>query len=163
MLTMLERKSTTSPLDPVGQIKASAYATRFLARGKGDNLTAEDLAYWIVDPQINGRYIDAFKRSSISSLMNYYKANYSISQFVLNLFDPEMKKITGAMIKCPTLHVHGSEETHALVSTMELEKAWMENPEKLTAKIIPGVGHFIQKEVPEELNGMISGWLDGTL
>ncbi|MDB5501545.1 MAG: hydrolase, alpha/beta fold family [Tardiphaga sp.] len=144
---------------PVAQSRASAYATRFFARGKGDNLTAEELAYWIVDPQIKSRYIEAFKRSSISSMMSYYKANYTFSQFALNLFDPTMKKIYGAVIRCPVLHVHGIEETHALLSTLDLEKSWIENPDNLTVKIVPGVGHFIQQEVPDYLNQTISSWL----
>jgi len=146
---------------PIAQTRASAYATRFFARGKGDNLTAEDLAYWVVDPEAKRRYIDAFAKSSILSMMSYYKANYSFSQFALNLFDPTMKKIYGAVIKCPVLHVHGIEESHALLSTLDLEKSWMENPDNLTVKIVPGVGHFIQHEVPDDLNQTMSSWLKG--
>jgi pimeloyl-ACP methyl ester carboxylesterase len=144
---------------PIAQTRASAYATRFFARGKGDNLTAEDLAYWVVDPEVKSRYIEAFAKSSILSMMSYYKANYSFSQFALNLFDPTMKKIYGAVIKCPVLHVHGIEESHALLSTLDLEKSWMENPDNLTVNIVPGVGHFIQHEVPDYLNQTISSWL----
>jgi hypothetical protein len=113
---------------PIAQTRASAYATRFFARGKGDNLTAEDLAYWVVNPEVKRRYIEAFAKSSILSIMAYYKANYSLSQFALNLFDPTMKKIYGAVIKCPVLHVHGIEESHALF------KSWMEHPDNLTSK-----------------------------
>ncbi|CAN5338352.1 epoxide hydrolase EphM [soil metagenome] len=144
---------------PMAQSRASAYATRFFARGKGDNLTAEELAYWVVNPEVKRRYIEGFEKSSISSMMNYYKANYTFSQFALNLFDPAMKKIYGAVIKCPVLHVQGIEETHALLSTPDLEKSWMENPAKLTVKILPGVGHFIQHEVPDHLNETITSWL----
>jgi epoxide hydrolase 4 len=46
---------------PIAQARASAYATRFFAQGKGDNLTAQDLAYWVVDPQVKSRYIQAFR------------------------------------------------------------------------------------------------------
>jgi pimeloyl-ACP methyl ester carboxylesterase len=144
---------------PIAQTRASAYATRFFARGKGDNLTAHDLAYWVVEPRVKSRYIQAFAKSSISSMMNYYKANYSFSQLALNLFDPTMKKIYGAVIKCPVLHLQGFEETHALLSTLELEKSWIENPDNLTVKVIPGVGHFIQHEVPDYLNQTITSWL----
>ena len=91
--------------------------------------------------------------------MAYYKANYSFSQFALNLFDPTMKKIYGAVIKCPVLHVHGIEESHALLSTIDLEKSWIDNPDNLTVKIVPGVGHFIQHEVPDYLNQTIASWL----
>jgi pimeloyl-ACP methyl ester carboxylesterase len=144
---------------PLAQARASAYATRFFARGKGDNLTAQDLAYWVVDPQVKSRYIQALAKSSILSMMNYYKANYSFSQLALNLFDPTMKKLYGALIKCPVLHVQGFEETHALLSTLDLEKSWIENPDNLTVKIVPGVGHFVQHEVPDYLNQTIASWL----
>jgi len=144
---------------PLAQAKASAYATRFFAQGKGDTLTAQELAYWVVDPQARSRYIEAFSKSSISSVTNYYKANYALSQVALNLFDPAMRKLYGAMIKCPVLHVHGLEETHALLSTLDLEKAWIENPANLTIKILPGIGHFIQHEVPDELNQTMATWL----
>jgi pimeloyl-ACP methyl ester carboxylesterase len=145
---------------PIAQAGTSAYATRFLARGKGDNLTPKDLAYWVSDPQIKSRYIQAFEKSSVPSMMNYYKANYSVAQFALSLFDPTMRKIYGAVIKCPVLHVQGSEETHALLSTIDLEKAWIEPPDNLTVKIIPGVGHFVQHEVPDTLNQTIAAWLN---
>ena len=141
------------------QARASAYATRFFARGKGDNLTPQDLAYWVVEPQVKSRYLQAFVKSSILSMMSYYKANYSFSQLALNLFDPTMKKLYGALIKCPVLHVQGFEETHALLSTLDLEKSWIENPDNLTVKIVPGVGHFIQHEVPDYLNQTIASWL----
>jgi epoxide hydrolase 4 len=144
---------------PVAQAKASAYATRFLARGKGDHLTPQDLAYWVSDPQVKSRYIQAFAKSSVLSMMSYYKANYSFSQFALSLFDPTMKKIYRAVIKCPVLHVQGIEESHALLSTIDLEKSWMETPGNLTVKIVPGVGHFIQHEVPDYLNQTIAAWL----
>jgi pimeloyl-ACP methyl ester carboxylesterase len=144
---------------PIAQARASAYATRFFAQGKGDNLTAQDLAYWVVDPQVKSRYIQAFAKSSILSMMSYYKANYAFSQLALNLFDPTMKKLYGAVIKCPVLHVHGIEESHALLSTIDLEKSWIENPDNLTVKIVPGVGHFIQHEVPDYLNQTIASWL----
>ncbi|WP_206538114.1 alpha/beta fold hydrolase [Rhodoferax saidenbachensis] len=144
---------------PLAQLDASAYATRFLAQGKGDNLTPQDLAYWVLDPRAKSRYIEAFTKSSLTSLMNYYKANYALSQVALSFFDSSMKKIYSAPIKCPVLHLHGSEEHHALVSTMELEKSWMESPGNLTVKIIPGVGHFIQHEVPDYLDKTIAAWL----
>ena len=144
---------------PIAQSRASAYATRFFAHGKGDNLTAEDLAYWVVDPEVRSRYLKAFAMSSISSMMNYYKANYTLSQFARNFLDPTMTTIYGAVIKCPVLHVHGIEESHALLSTLDLEKSWMENPGNLTVKIVPGVGHFIQHEVPDYLNQTIASWL----
>jgi pimeloyl-ACP methyl ester carboxylesterase len=144
---------------PVAQVRASAYATRFFARGKGDTLTPQDLAYWVVEPQAKSRYLQAFAKSSISSMMSYYKANYSLSQLALNRFDPTMKKIYGAPIKCPVLHVQGFEETHALLSTLDLEKSWIENPDNLTVKVVPGVGHFIQHEVPDDLNRTIASWL----
>jgi pimeloyl-ACP methyl ester carboxylesterase len=144
---------------PVAQSRASAYATQFFARGKGDGLTAEELAYWIAHPQVKRRYIEAFQKSSVSSMMSYYKSNYSFSRVARNLFDPAMKRLFGAKIKCPTLHVHGIEETHALLSTLDVERAWMENPDSLTVEVVPGVGHFIQHEVPGYLNQTISSWL----
>lgn len=144
---------------PIAQSAASAYATRFFAQGKGDNLTPQELAYWILDPQVKSRYIKAFEKSSIPSITNYYKANYKFTQIVLSLFDPTMKKLNGAAIKCPVLHVQGMDETHALLSTIELEKSWMENPKNLTVKIVPGVGHFIAHEVPDYLNNTIASWI----
>jgi len=144
---------------PVAQSSASTYATKFFARGKGDNLTAEDLAYWVVKPEVKSRYIEAFSKSSIPAMMNYYKANYTLSQFALNLFDPTMKTIYGATINCPVLHLHGIEESHALLSTLDLEKSWMRSPRDLTIKIVPGVGHFIQHEVPDYLSQTMSSWL----
>lgn len=63
------------------------------------------------------------------------------------------------MIKCPVLHMHGIEESYALLSTIDSGKSWIENPDNLTVKIVPEVGHFIQHEVPDYLNQTIASWL----
>ena len=34
------------------------------------------LAFWVKDPEVREKYIEAFKRSSMEGMLNYYKANY---------------------------------------------------------------------------------------
>jgi pimeloyl-ACP methyl ester carboxylesterase len=55
--------------------------------------------------------------------------------------------------------MHGIEESYALLSTIDSGKSWIENPDNLTVKIVPEVGHFIQHEVPDYLNQTIASWL----
>ena len=58
------------------QRKNSEYARQFQREGAHLALNAEGLAEWVEDREVRGRYIEAFKRSSIEGMLHYYKQNY---------------------------------------------------------------------------------------
>ncbi len=57
------------------QQKNSEYARRFQQEGAHTNLTAEGLTFWIKEPAIRARYVEAFRRSDFEAMLNYYKRN----------------------------------------------------------------------------------------
>ncbi|HZZ37037.1 MAG TPA: alpha/beta fold hydrolase, partial [Caulobacteraceae bacterium] len=54
----------------------SQYARDFQTPGFEKNLTAEGLAGWVKDPAEKPGYIEAFRRSDFTAMLNYYRANY---------------------------------------------------------------------------------------
>ena len=39
-------------------------------------MTAETLSSWVRDPEARKRYVEAFERSDLEAMLNYYKRNY---------------------------------------------------------------------------------------
>src|SRR5215472_6745524 len=58
------------------QQKNSQYARDFQQPEAASKLTAEQLAFWVKDPDARAKYIEAFKRSDFEAMLNYYKRNY---------------------------------------------------------------------------------------
>ena len=65
------------------QIKNSEYARNFQAKSPSDPtvffglpMTAETLSSWVRDPEARKHYVEAFRRSDFTAMLNYYKRNY---------------------------------------------------------------------------------------
>src|SRR5207247_1010201 len=58
------------------QQKNSQYARNFQQPDAASKIKTETLAAWVKDPEARKKYIEAFERSSIEGMLNYYKANY---------------------------------------------------------------------------------------
>src|SRR5215468_5589110 len=58
------------------QQAASQYARNFQQEGAEKALTPEMLAFWVTDSEAKPKYIEAFKRSDLKAMLNYYKRNY---------------------------------------------------------------------------------------
>jgi pimeloyl-ACP methyl ester carboxylesterase len=81
------------------QQKNSAYARAFQEPDAHKKLTPEALTFWVKEPEARKLYVEAFKRSSIEGMLNYYKANYPREPYK---DDREFPKV-----KCPVLMIHG--------------------------------------------------------
>ena len=82
------------------QQKASAYARRFQQPEAAKTLTAEGISFWVKDADAKKKYVEAFKRSSFESMLNYYKANYPR--------EPYEEQAEADKVKCSVLMIHGS-------------------------------------------------------
>ena len=61
-------------------------------------------------------------------------------------------------IECPTLMLWGTED---IALGVELTLATQDYIPDLTLRYLPGVGHWVQQEAPDEVNAMLEAWLTG--
>ncbi|MGH0029142.1 MAG: alpha/beta fold hydrolase [Myxococcota bacterium] len=61
-------------------------------------------------------------------------------------------------IECPSLMLWGTED---IALGVELTLATRDYIPDLTLRYLPGVGHWVQQEAPDEVNAMLEAWLTG--
>ena len=93
------------------QQKASAYARTF--QTPEATMTPEQLTFWVKDPEARKKYLEAFQRSDIQAMLNYYKANYPREPYVEDK-SPVVKT------KMPVLMIHGLGDTALLSGALNL-------------------------------------------
>ena len=142
----IARELATNP----EQQKNSQYARNFQKEDAASKLKPEQLVFWVKDLKAREKYIEAFKRSDLEAMLNYYKRNYPREPYVEDT-SPVVK------VKAPVLMIHGLNDTalnaHGLNNTWE----WLEKD--LTLVTIPGAGHFVQQDASELVSRTIKMWL----
>jgi pimeloyl-ACP methyl ester carboxylesterase len=133
------------------QQKASQYARDFQQPDAASKLTPEMLAFWVTDPEARKRYIEAFQRSSIEAMLNYYKANYP------GTVKPEQLAVEYPPVKCPVLMIHGLKDPALLPGALNDTWKWLDG--ELTLVTIPHAGHFVQQDASERVTRLIVEWL----
>lgn len=133
------------------QQAASAYARRFQQEGAEKEIQPEQLAFWVKDPDAKAKYVEAFKRSSITAMLNYYKANYPREPY---------QEDTSPLVKVrgPVLMFHGLDDTALLSPALNGTWDWVEKD--LTLVTIPGAGHFVQQDAADLVTRGMRAWLD---
>jgi len=132
------------------QQKNSQYARNFQKEGSEKNLTAEGLAGWVKDAEAKPKYIEAFKKSSLASMMAYYQRNYPREPYQEDT-SPVVK------VKCPVLMIHGLKDT--ALRSGALNGNWDYVEQDLTLVTVPGAGHFVQADAPEFVTRTMRMWL----
>jgi len=132
------------------QQKASAYARRFQTEGAEKAFTAEGLAGWVKDTEAKPKYVEAFRRSDFTAMLNYYKANYPREPYVEDA--SPVKKV-----QCPVLMIHGLKDTALLAPA--LNGTWEYVQRDLTLITVPEAGHFVQADAAEFVTRSIREWL----
>ena len=133
------------------QQKNSAYARNFQREDAASKLTAEGLAFWVKDPAVKEKYVEAFKRSDFEAMLNYYKRNYPREPYQEDT-SPLVK------VKCSVLMIHGLADT-ALLSGA-LNDNWNYVEKDLTLVTIPGANHFVQQDASDMVTRSIKMWLN---
>jgi epoxide hydrolase 4 len=133
------------------QQKNSQYARNFQQPDWHQKLTAEQLVFWIKDPEVKKKYIEAFKRSDFEAMLNYYKRNYPREPYKEDA-PPVIK------VKAPVLMIHGLDDTALLPGALNNTWEWLEND--LTLVTIPKAGHFVQQDASEMVSRTIKMWLN---
>jgi len=135
------------------QRQAVQYATDFQAPGAGAMLGG-----WV--SQLTSGYAnrgedavafvqEAYERSDIEKLLNYYRANYDA---YWGLGDKELP-----MIEVPVLQFHGLQDT--ALDKDGLNRTWDRIAADYTLVTYPDVGHDIQLEAPDRVTTTMRWWL----
>lgn len=132
------------------QQKNSAYARNFQQEDAASKLTAEDLMFWIDEPAIRPRYIEAFGRSSIEGMLAYYKANYPREPY-------QQPAIPTPSVKCPVLLLHGLQDQALLAAGLNNTWEWVDN--ELTIVTFPEADHWVHHDEAEAVTRTMVSWL----
>ena len=143
----LQRELANNP----EQQKNAQYARNFQKENAASQVTPEFLTFWVKDPEAKKKYLEAFKRSSIEGMLNYYKANYPREPYTTteaNEFPP---------VKCPVLMFHGLKDKALLPGALNDTWKWVEKD--LTLITIPEADHFVQQDAADKVSKCMVAWL----
>ncbi|REK17988.1 MAG: alpha/beta hydrolase [Planctomycetota bacterium] len=133
------------------QQKNSAYARNFQKPDAAKKMLPQMLAFWVKDTEARKKYVEAFERSSMEGMLNYYKANYPREPYEYD------ENQTFPPVKCPVLMFHGLKDEALLPGALNGTWNWLEND--LTLVTIPESGHFVQQDAAEKVTRCMSAWL----
>ena len=133
------------------QQKASQYARDFQKADAASKIKPEALAFWVKDPEARKLYVEAFRRSSVEAMLNYYKANYPRPPY------DAMPAREFPRVKCPVLLIHGLDDSALLPGALNDTWKWVDA--ELTLVTIPGAGHFVQQDAAERVTQVMAAWL----
>ncbi len=131
------------------QQRNSQYARNFQKMEDFSGMTPEFLAGWVEDQDARAKYVEAFRRSSIEGMLNYYKANYPREPYTEAT---ELEKI-----RCPVLLIHGLKDPYLLPGALSGTWSWID--EELTLVTIPDAGHFVQHDAKDIVTRKMLSWL----
>ena len=117
-------------------------------------LTAEGLAGWVKDPKEKAGYVEAFKRSDFSAMMNYYRANYPR----ITADSPPPPAQTFPKIKVPVLVIHGMKDT--ALNAQGHAGTWNQVDSDTTILMVPTAGHFVQHDAEAMVDRTVKDWLN---
>jgi pimeloyl-ACP methyl ester carboxylesterase len=139
--------------NPLQQL-ASAYARGFQEPDAAKSLTPEGLVGTLslltkLDEADRAKYLEAFRRSSMESLLAYYKANYPRPPYKDDREFPP--------VKCPVLMFHGLKDPALLPGALNDTWKWLEKD--LTLITVPGAGHWVHLDATDLVNRSLMAWL----
>jgi pimeloyl-ACP methyl ester carboxylesterase len=133
------------------QQKNSQYARNFQQPDAAKHVTAELLVSFMKfkDPEIKKKYLEAFKRSSVEGMLNYYKANYPKPPYTDERDFPP--------VKCRVLMFHGLNDKALLPGALNDTWKWLEKD--LTLVTVPGADHWVHHDAAPLVTKTMVRWL----
>ncbi|MBI2479464.1 MAG: alpha/beta hydrolase [Planctomycetia bacterium] len=129
---------------------ASTYARVFQEPDAAAQVTPEVLVFWVKGVEAKQKYIEAFQRSSIEGMLNYYKANY-----LRQPYDGAAREFPN--VKCSVLMFHGLKDVALLPGALNDTWQWVDKD--LTLITIPDAGHFVQHDAAAFVTKKMVNWL----
>ncbi len=133
------------------QQQNSSYARNFQKPDAASKVQPAFLTFWVKDPEAKKKYVEAFQRSSMEGMLNYYKANYPKEPYEYS----EEQKFPP--VKCSVLMFHGLKDEALLPGALNDTWNWLD--QDLTLVTIPEAGHFVQQDAAEKVTKCMVGWL----
>src|SRR5207302_3909127 len=113
----------------------SQYARTFQEPDAAGKIKPELLVFWVKEADARKNYLEAFRRSSLEGMLNYYKANYPRPPYKLDRELPH--------VKCQVLMLHGLQDKYLLPGGLNDTWNWIDNT--FTLVTIPKAGHFVHR------------------
>ncbi len=142
----LSRELANNP----AQAKASQYARNFQMPDAHTKVKVEQLVGWVKDPEAKKKYLEAFGRSDLEAMLNYYKQNYPREPYTEN-------KAEVPKVQCSVLMMHGLDDWALLPGALNNTWEWLASD--LTLVTVPKAGHFVQQDAAEFVTKNIKMWL----
>ncbi len=101
-------------------------------------------------PELHAKYLEAFKRSDIEAMLNYYKANYPREPYTEDT-SPVVK------VQAPVLEFHGLSDGALLAGALNNTWEWL--AKDFTLVTIPGAGHWVQQDASDLVSKTMKAWL----
>jgi pimeloyl-ACP methyl ester carboxylesterase len=98
------------------------------------------------------RYVEAFKRSDFTAMMNYYRANYPRPDA-----PPATAPAALPKVQVPVLEFHGLADQALLAGALSGTWEWLDRD--FTLVTIPGAGHFVQQDAADLVSNTLLDWL----
>jgi pimeloyl-ACP methyl ester carboxylesterase len=142
------RELANNPL----QQRSSQYAWDHQKEDAHLKIKAADLAFWVRDPEAKKKYVEAFGRSDLEAMLNYYKRNFAKKDSAAVQAGRDYPKV-----KAPVLIIYGLKDKYVLPSGLNNTWEWLEKG--LTLVTIPEAGHFVQHDAADLVTRTIQRWL----
>jgi pimeloyl-ACP methyl ester carboxylesterase len=134
------------------QQAASQYARDFQKPDAHTKLKPEFLTFWVTGDAAKAKYVEAFKRSDLEAMLNYYKQNYPKEPYQQAPADAFPK------VNVPLLMFHGLNDTALLSPALNGTWDWL--GKDLTLITVPGASHFVQQDAADLVTRSMRMWLN---
>lgn len=110
----------------------------------------EDLPEWLTEQDLDF-YVELFEHTGFTGALNRYR---NVDRDWLDLQPWRNRPIT-----VPALFIGGEKDGPTIWGARALERHPATMPDIRGSHILPGCGHWVQQERPEEVNELLLGWL----
>ena len=134
------------------QQRSSQYARDYQKEDAHVKIKAADLAFWVRDPEAKKKYVEAFERSDLEAMLNYYKRSFAKKDSAAAQAARDYSKV-----KAPVLIIYGLKDKYVLPAGLNNTWEWLEKG--LTLVTVPEAGHFVQHDAADLVTRTIQQWL----
>jgi pimeloyl-ACP methyl ester carboxylesterase len=134
------------------QQKSSQYAWDYQKEDAHLKIKAAALAFWVRDPEAKKKYVEAFERSDLEAMLNYYKRSFMKKDSAAAQAKRDYPKV-----KAPVLIIFGLKDKYVLPFGLNNTWEWLEK--SLTLVTVPEAGHFVQHDAADLVTRTIQQWL----